>query len=379
LSRDDGGRSQLLSGALRNRDAAYGKGTAAAVMTPPVKESRSPAPRARPLRALLLQSVRCVVPAVTLLGALLACSERPGGSAPPGTTVEAPPAVSATPDAPAARFAGVDLAAYLDCAREQGVALLQAHRAGDRPGAAENSLAAINASLADGAVFVEIDVARSADGILVLMHDDTVDRTTTGTGRVVDMTYDELATLSLVDVDGRDTGEAVPTLAEALAALDGRGFAQIDRKRSATFQQIAAAIEAADAADRTMVITYSIDEAIAFSQRVSGVMVSTGIDAHDDVTALQAAGVGLERVTAWLGLGSGRPDWDAELAMLGIETSYGDFRAEREGRIDYRLMADNGAEIISVDEVPAAAAALDAAGEALRLLQACPASRPQAL
>ena len=54
---------------------------------------------------------------------------------------------------------GVDLAAYLDCARELNVTLLQAHRAGDRPRAAENSLGAIEASLADGAVFVEIDLA----------------------------------------------------------------------------------------------------------------------------------------------------------------------------------------------------------------------------
>lgn len=319
---------------------------------------------ARCLPALSRQRVRRAAPVLALLGALLACSEPPGQSG-----------AGDVAGASAERFAGVDLTAYLDCAREQGVTLLQAHRAGDRPGAAENSLAAINASLADGAVFVEIDVARSADGVLVLMHDDTVDRTTTGTGRVVDMTYDELAALSLVDVDGRDTGEAVPTLAEALATLDGRGFAQIDRKRSASFGEIAAAVEKADARDRTMVITYSVEEAIALSQRIPGVMISAGIDSRDDVARLRAAGVDLERVTAWLGLGSGRPDRDAELARLGVETSYGDFRAEREGRIDYRRMADNGAEIISVDDVPAAAAALDAGGEAAALLQACPAAR----
>jgi glycerophosphoryl diester phosphodiesterase len=366
-----------LSGSSRSQGTAYRKDIAEARMAPSMTESRLPSHRARRLRAPSRSRGRYAVPTVALLGALLACSEPPGASAPVGAGDFA--ARSAVPGAPPVPFADVDLAAYLDCAREQGVALLQAHRAGDRPGAAENSLAAIAASLADGAVFVEIDVARSADGVLVLMHDDTVDRTTNGSGRVADMTYDELAALSLVDVDGRATGEAVPTLAAALAALDGRGFAQIDRNRSTSFEEIATAVEAAAATDRTMVITYSIDEAIALSQRMPGVMLSTGIDSRDDVAALRRAGVGLERVTAWLGLGSGRPDWDAQLAELGIETSYGDFRAEREGRIDYRLMADNGAEIISVDEVPAAAAALDAAGEALRLLQACPTSRPQAL
>ncbi|MEL7047140.1 MAG: glycerophosphodiester phosphodiesterase family protein, partial [Pseudomonadota bacterium] len=101
--------------------------------------------------------------------------------------------------------------------------MLQAHRAGDRPGAAENSLAAINKSLADGAVFMEIDVARTADGVLVLMHDDTLERTTTGTGAVVTATFADLSTLSLIDVDGRDTGEKVPTLSEAPAFESAEG------------------------------------------------------------------------------------------------------------------------------------------------------------
>lgn len=330
--------------------------------------------RAQPAyRSLARPLVRCLRGAVliALPCVLLACSESAEQDQPVGAAD-----LSASDSPGRAPYAGVALPAYLDCAREQGVALLQAHRAGDRPGAAENSLAAINASLADGAAFVEIDVARTADGVLVLMHDDTVERTTTGTGHVVDMTYDELAALTLVDVDGRDTGEPVPTLAEALEALDGRGFAQIDRKRPVTFDEIADVIEAANATDRVMVITYSIEQAIALSRRLPGVMVSTGIDSRDDVAALRAADVDLTYVTAWLGLGSGRRGFDEELAALAIETSYGDFRAEREGRIDYRLLADNGAEIISVDNVAAAANTLDAADEAVRLLQACPAARP---
>ncbi|MEO1081094.1 MAG: glycerophosphodiester phosphodiesterase family protein [Pseudomonadota bacterium] len=272
-------------------------------------------------------------------------------------------------------FAGVDLAAYLDCAREQGVTLLQAHRAGDRPGAAENSLAAINKSLADGAVFMEIDVARTVDGVLVLMHDDTLVRTTTGTGAVVTATFADLSTLSLIDVEGRDTGEGVPTLADALGALEGRGFAQIDRKRSTSFDQIATVIEDEQAADRSMVITYSIEEAIAVHRRLPGVMISTGIDGLDDVATLEAADVDLSRVTAWLGLGRGKPGLDRELAARGIETSYGDFRAESDGSMDYRLLSGNGAELLSVDDVYAAANALDAAAVARKLLSDCPAAR----
>lgn len=271
-------------------------------------------------------------------------------------------------------LADIDLSAFLECAREQDATLLQAHRAGDRPGAAENSLGAIEASLADGAVFMEIDVARTADGVLVLMHDRTVDRTTDGRGRVTDMAYADFAALQLEDLDGTLLPEAPPTLAAALEALDGRGIAQIDLK-GIDMATIAAAIETADAADRTVVITSSIDDAIALHRALPEVMFSVSVDDLADLRRLTAAGVDLTRVQAWLGTGTGNPPLDAALADRGIETSYGDFRAERDGTADYRLLAANGAEVISVDNVPAAAEVLQADVRARGLVEACSAAR----
>ena len=268
---------------------------------------------------------------------------------------------------------GIDLPALLDCAREQDVTLLQAHRAGDRPGAAENSLGAIEASMADGAVFIEIDVARTADGVLVLMHDRTLERTTDGQGRVVDTGYEDFAALRLEDVDGRVLSEAPPTLAEALDALAGRGIAQIDLK-GVDVATIARAIDAADAADRSIVITPSIEDTIALHRALPEVMFSVGIDEPEDLDRLVDAGVDLSRAQAWLGTGTGNPALDAMLAQRAVETSYGDFRGEREGTVDYRLLADNGAEVISVDNVPAAAAALQARQRARALLRSCPAA-----
>lgn len=288
-------------------------------------------------------------------------------------SADEPRAESAAPAE--AWFADVDLAAYLDCARERGVTLIQAHRAGDRPGAAENSLGAIEASLADGAVFLEIDVAQTSDGVLVLMHDRTLDRTTTGSGAIAETPYTDLSALQLRDLDGAVLDESPPTLADALTALDGRGVAQIDRKGEVSFDQIAEALEAADAVDRAVVITYSLEDAIALHERLPGVMVSAGVNDLDDLATLDMAGVDRTRLSAWLGLGAGNPALDAALAAQGVETSYGDFRAEREGAADYALMASNGAEVISVDDVPAAAEALDAYATARALLSTCEAAR----
>ena len=309
-----------------------------------------------------------------LLTSLAACtttSQEPAMDSPAQATVEAPGSHTIP-------LADIGTAALLDCAREQGVTLLQAHRAGPVPGAAENSINAINRSLTDGALLVEIDVARSADGVLVLMHDDTLDRTTTGTGYVNAQSYAALSALELKDKAGMATGEPVPTLAQALQVLDGRGIAQLDRKRSVNVAEIAAVVEARDAFDKVVFITYTVPEAIDLYRQFPQALISTGINSLNDLEALRAAGVPFGQLMAWLGLGHGNVELDQALAELGIESSYGDFAAERDGSVDYRRMADNGGEVLSVDHVRAAAQALDAPDAVSHLLADCappPASR----
>ena len=310
------------------------------------------------------------------LFALTACSAQ--APAPEQTAEPAAPSeLSATQAETAASdlwLTGVDLPAYLDCAREQGVTLLQAHCTGDRPGAAENSIGAMQASLEEGALFMEMDVARTADGVLILMHDDTVDRTTNGTGVVSEMTYAEISELRLVDVDGQVLDEGVPTFADALSFLDGRGFAQVDLKDT-SFEEISDSLVAANAVDRSVVITYSIEDAILLAGLLPEVALSVGARDSDDLARLREGGVDLDLATIWLGVGSGNPDWDSALAEQGLETSFGDFGGERTGTVDYRQLSANGAEVISVDDVPAAAAALNAQDASRTLLQNCPAAQ----
>ncbi len=114
-----------------------------------------------------------------------------------------------------------------------GDVLVIGHR-GCWSAAPENSLAAIEACVALGADMVEIDVQRSADGALVLMHDETVDRTTDGTGKVAAQTAAQLRVLQLRASAGgpgrTPTDETVPTLRDALDAARGRILVNIDAK-----------------------------------------------------------------------------------------------------------------------------------------------------
>jgi len=84
------------------------------------------------------------------------------------------------------------------------------HR-GARSVSPENTLKSIRAAKRCGADFVEVDVRLSKDGILVVIHDETVDRTTDGSGKVEELTLEEIRLLDA------GLGETVPTLAEAVA------------------------------------------------------------------------------------------------------------------------------------------------------------------
>lgn len=103
-----------------------------------------------------------------------------------------------------------------------------AHRA-DWRFAPENSLAAIENSIRQGADVVELDVQKTKDGQLILMHDKTLDRTTTGKGKIAEWTLDSIRTLYLKNGAALKTKHRVPTLEEALLTAKGRVMVNLDK------------------------------------------------------------------------------------------------------------------------------------------------------
>ncbi len=78
----------------------------------------------------------------------------------------------------------------------------------------ENSVPGMLAAWNAGIAWCECDVHLSADGIPVVIHDETLDRTTTGPGRVADFTASDLKKLKLLGPDGEPTADAIPLLDE---------------------------------------------------------------------------------------------------------------------------------------------------------------------
>jgi glycerophosphoryl diester phosphodiesterase len=97
----------------------------------------------------------------------------------------------------------------------------------------ENTLAALDRAIELGCDYVEIDVRRTKDGALVIMHDASVNRMTNGKGKIEDLTLDEIRKLDIVR--GRKSGEAVykiPMFDEILQRAKGRMKIYVDHKKA---------------------------------------------------------------------------------------------------------------------------------------------------
>ncbi len=107
--------------------------------------------------------------------------------------------------------------------------LVAAHR-GAHMGNFENSIASSLRAIELGVDIIEVDVKTTKDGHLVLMHDSSIDRTTTGTGKVEDLTLAEIRTFKLKAPYGRISEESVPTFEEFLKVVKGKIMIDVDMK-----------------------------------------------------------------------------------------------------------------------------------------------------
>lgn len=112
--------------------------------------------------------------------------------------------------------------------RNNSSVIVASHR-GDWRNFCENSLEAIDNAAKMGVDIVEIDVQRTKDGQLILMHDPTLDRTTTGKGNIKDTTLAYIRTLHLKNGCNIRTIHRVPTLEEALIHAKGKVMLNLDK------------------------------------------------------------------------------------------------------------------------------------------------------
>lgn len=135
--------------------------------------------------------------------------------------------------------------------------MVMAHRGGSVLGP-ESTLATYQRAIDAGVDWLELDVQLSKDGVLVVFHDETVDRTTNGTGAVADLTFDELRKLDAGE------GQPVPSFEEVLALAQSHGVNLFPETKSAHLYpgveaKLLQALEDADYLDHAIIQSFEAD------------------------------------------------------------------------------------------------------------------------
>jgi glycerophosphoryl diester phosphodiesterase len=279
---------------------------------------------------------------------------------PNASTAPSGPAEAAAPGAAAPRLpVSAPLHQRIDCLRESGASVVIAHRGGPTRTHPENAIETLQRTLEAGTRAVEIDIATSADGVLFLMHDDTLERTTLADGEVAALPWEAIREAKL-ETYSQATDFSPPTLAEALDwAVRNNVLVELDKKRSTAFPAVIEAVRKARAENNVLIITYSDEQAVEVHAAAPDLMITASVRDAKQLDDLAARGVRLDRLVAWTGTDGPDPALWSALAERGVEVAFGTLgpRGERLDDVywedrdasEYQTLADQGATFIVTD------------------------------
>ncbi|WP_179315853.1 glycerophosphodiester phosphodiesterase family protein [Winogradskyella undariae] len=201
----------------------------------------------------------------------------------------------------------------------------------------------------------EIDVAQTKDGHLVLMHDNSIDRTTTGSGKVSDLTYNELLKFNMVDDYGNETKFKIPLFSEVLTwSKKNNVILTVDIKPSVSPEVVINAIRKAKAEDICIIITYDVEEAKIAYKLAPDLLISVSARNNDEFESLLEAKIPTKNMLAFTGtrlsdvsLFKRLHDYNI-VCMLGTIGNL-DKSAEAKGEELYAKWKEMGIDIIATD------------------------------
>ncbi len=249
-----------------------------------------------------------------------------------------------------------DLSAYFQYEAGREV-LISAHRGGKgMDGYPENCLETMQyvQTQIPNAIY-EVDIAQSEDGVLLLMHDDALERTTTGTGPVNKQSYADLQKLWLEDDSGQQTQFRIPSLASVLDWADKEGvILMLDTKRSVDYEDVLAYVEKAEALDNVVMITYSVNAAKKLHSLNSELMLSVSIRNFEELKRMEESEIPTDRWVAFTGTRASPPALFKALHEKGVMCILGslgniDRQAKARGPQVYQEFVAQGIDIFATD------------------------------
>jgi glycerophosphoryl diester phosphodiesterase len=233
--------------------------------------------------------------------------------------------------------------------------VVSAHRGGPYSGYPENAIETFSYITDRIPAVIECDVAMTKDSVLILMHDRTLDRTTTGSGAVSDYTYETLEDLRLLDQDGDTTSFSIPLLSDVLVWGKDKALFTLDVKRGVPFEMVTDMIAANNAEDYAAVITYSYTDAEFVHRLNPDLILSVSLGDAEALNLYRNSEIPADRLLAFVGTSEPEPSHYVALSESGILPILGTL-----GNLDrsalsigddsvYEKYVERGAMIIATD------------------------------
>lgn len=233
--------------------------------------------------------------------------------------------------------------------------VISAHRGGIAyPGYPENSLETFQYVWEQVPAIMECDIQMTLDSVLILLHDPSLERNTTGTGRVDQMTWDMLQDVRLKDPFGMETPFHIPRLTSALRWAKGKTLLQLDVKRGVPFSKVVDAIADTQTEDAVVVIVYSIQDALEVHRLNPRLMLSVSMRNEEELQRALDSGIPTRQMIAFTGTRLSPPAlYQAihEAGMLCILGVLGNLDRQAEARGDgmYQQWLDLGVDVLATN------------------------------
>lgn len=183
--------------------------------------------------------------------------------------------------------------------KDDGSIIISAHRGGMPTGYPENSVEAMEKTLAHLPAFFEIDPRLTKDSVIVLMHDADISRTTTGKGKLSSYTWEELKQFKLVDREGNVTPYHVPTLEEAIIWSKGKTVLNLDKK-DVPLEMMAAFLKK-HKPNNVMITVHTPQQALLYYAQDKNAMFSAFIRNMKEYKAFEATNIPWSQFIAYVG------------------------------------------------------------------------------
>lgn len=233
--------------------------------------------------------------------------------------------------------------------------MVSVHRGGGEiPNYPENCIESFEYFASKMPSIIECDIVLSKDSVLYMMHDNTLERTTTGQGKTNEKPWNEIKKLKLKDNFGTVTNYNVPSLDQTLLWGKNKALFTLDVKRGTPFEKVIESIKRTNAENYSVIITYNANDAQKVYQLAPNLMISVGIMKIDDYHRLKDLGIPDRNMVAFIGTREPNKELIDFLHNKGIVCILGvlgnlDKKAAAQGDKVYKNYLDLGVDILSTD------------------------------